>query len=810
MNHGYYPSDLPDEIPFPDQSHPIPQYYDPSLHLPDATPDLASANVARWFDQDVQAQNPSAKPNSRIRNRSTGEQQKHRRTRSGCYTCRQRRVKCGEERPTCERCRKGSRECVYPESTTSRKAGSGGAKLGQQRIPEEDEGSESSSDEYEDEEPDTPSTSQARGSSEKIRNPKSLKEHKAASRKQSKQALNHGRPGQGSFSPGQVKEKSMSPSTDDSGLQSRSTVFDRSGKSGSVSTATSADNPAWSKVRPDLQALLNYHQEHLNYHYYFFKHDASQFVHELLPEVALSYPPLLYALCGFAAYHQTVGRPGGKIPDFLQYYNEALALLRASLKAGEKHTPATMLTILQLAAFEEYLGDWVSLLSHQTFAKMILLELYTPANVMETETGRKILQWYARFDLFAGLMSGAQTGLGREWFKVSEEYYTRMAEENPKDVGYKIESNIAQHRVMAVEMALLFSKLPRGAISMEDFMTENKKISDYLQTWRANLDSHLLNPEHMVTQFKGDRDYDDIVDPYQPGGLFRGPLWTLNYMMIDWCAIDIMHKYQTCQLLQQPPPADLSRLALEQCRILEAIELWPESPPGAILPAQASLGIATLFLPKDDRHTMWCRRKLAKVESMGYIYPPTFRQKMADLWGIPDLNNWWLPNNEGYPAIVRNIRTFISERQSHPMASKTPKSSEAEDIRTIKSLFSKMNMLDHSPRTSNENSPENSGGMGQSPTPSDWSQQPKQQQQQVPIQHQQMVMGTDGGFGGMEGMMVQPQQQPMMMDAPMTGRGQQAMFGFGPQTSQMTAEYDGTIPDDGSSSSPYGNRYFSQ
>lgn len=44
---------------------------------------------------------------------------KHKRTRSGCFTCRARRVKCDESRPVCERCRKGGRGCLYPSPITS-------------------------------------------------------------------------------------------------------------------------------------------------------------------------------------------------------------------------------------------------------------------------------------------------------------------------------------------------------------------------------------------------------------------------------------------------------------------------------------------------------------------------------------------------------------------------------------------------------------------------------------------------------------------------------------------------------------------
>ena len=36
-----------------------------------------------------------------------------RRTRTGCLTCRQRRVRCGEERPVCKNCSRKSRDCQW-------------------------------------------------------------------------------------------------------------------------------------------------------------------------------------------------------------------------------------------------------------------------------------------------------------------------------------------------------------------------------------------------------------------------------------------------------------------------------------------------------------------------------------------------------------------------------------------------------------------------------------------------------------------------------------------------------------------------
>ncbi|KAL4897871.1 hypothetical protein BDV59DRAFT_51382 [Aspergillus ambiguus] len=48
------------------------------------------------------------------------EQRRHKRTRSGCFTCRSHRVKCDEARPVCNQCRKGNLDCVYPVLPMSR------------------------------------------------------------------------------------------------------------------------------------------------------------------------------------------------------------------------------------------------------------------------------------------------------------------------------------------------------------------------------------------------------------------------------------------------------------------------------------------------------------------------------------------------------------------------------------------------------------------------------------------------------------------------------------------------------------------
>lgn len=331
-------------------------------------------------------------------------------------------------------------------------------------------------------------------------------------------------------------------------------------------------------------------------------------------------------------------QPDGQIQDFLGYYNRSVSLLRKSLASGQRHTDATLLTILQLATIEvrysyswtrnihikadtlqEYLGDWVNLLGHQKAAYSMLTELYSVKSIMDNELQRKALAWYMRFDLFAGFMSGYETVLGREWFAANERYTNEQVNQHPESIHCRLEAAIAKHRVLALDMVLLFAKLPRGAISIQDFQKENDILAARISGLDKGLEPLMTDDRYFVESFKGapERDTDDIVDPYRPGGLMHGPLWTMNFLKMDWLGTRILHTYQTALIMQRQPPPNLPDMAFDICRLFEAIEYWPGSAPGSILSAQAGLGIAVIFLPQDKRHTMWCRRKLAKIESQG-------------------------------------------------------------------------------------------------------------------------------------------------------------------------------------------------
>lgn len=248
----------------------------------------------------------------------------------------------------------------------------------------------------------------------------------------------------------------------------------------------------------------------------------------------------------------------------------------------------------------------------------MLLELYSSETIMNNESSRKLLSWYSRFDVMSGMMSGYETVLARDWFTAVEFHYSEQASTYPQSLDYKIEATVAKHRLLAADLTVLFARFARGAISLEDFTTATNGFAEQIETWKENLDPAFKEDKYLVKTFEGRKpDPDDIVNPYLPGGMYKEPLFTFNFMLMDWYALNIVQKYKTASLLKQPPPLEVAHLALEICRLFEAVEYWPGSPQGSHLKAQGSLGLAIMFLPKDEKHIMWCRRKLARVESLG-------------------------------------------------------------------------------------------------------------------------------------------------------------------------------------------------
>ena len=74
----------------------------------------------------------------------------------------------------------------------------------------------------------------------------------------------------------------------------------------------------------------------------------------------------------------------------------------------------------------------------------------------------------------------------------------------------------------------------------------------------------------------------------------------------------------------------------------------------------------------------------------------TTRSRILESWGL-EASDWWLPNDEGCPRIVRSIKDFIRERET------APKDQVSEDLKEMRGVFGTLTISD-SPSSSDTTS----------------------------------------------------------------------------------------------------------
>ena len=259
----------------------------------------------------------------------------------------------------------------------------------------------------------------------------------------------------------------------------------------------------------------------------------------------------------------------------------------------------------------------MNLLSHQRAAHQIITDLFTPQTIMQSETHRKIISWYIRFDLFAGMMSGGTPILGREWFDACADFYKRQARDRPNDSGARFEDMFATSRLIATDIALLLASKVTGEKSHQQFGLEVQKLMTQMDEYGERLDNTFTDPSCFVKTFpKAPPPSDDeITDFRDPNFCLAGDLFSMNYILIDFWAMQLMFKLQLATTPSSQ--SELEAIALKKCKMFEAVDFSDQGPPGAVLGFQASLGIACLLLPKEQKYTDWARRKFALMEKHG-------------------------------------------------------------------------------------------------------------------------------------------------------------------------------------------------
>lgn len=238
---------------------------------------------------------------------------------------------------------------------------------------------------------------------------------------------------------------------------------------------------------------------------------------------------------------------------------------------------------------------------------------------MRSETHRKIISWYIRFEIFAGFMSGSATVLGREWHVACADFYSRQARDKPKDLGSLFEEKFAKSRLVATDIAILFAQKQSGVMGDMEFGTEVMQFMMKMDSMQDELENAFKDTRKYVKDFPNApaSDADSVVDGTDPNFLWADELFTWNFILIDFWAIYLLLKSQIAQFNPVVSGEEVVRTAFKVCKMFEALQYCDQNSAAMVLGAQASLGMAATCLPKDDTTIMWCRRKYAAIESYG-------------------------------------------------------------------------------------------------------------------------------------------------------------------------------------------------
>ncbi|PHH52983.1 Adhesion and hyphal regulator 1 [Ceratocystis fimbriata CBS 114723] len=632
------------------------------------------------------------------RRRSSGtDHVKHRRTRSGCYTCRTRRVKCDEGRPICERCRKGNRSCKYPDPDDKPRKGAKAAKpkgreefrlplikateyahflpsyhpLAFQKkgysadkgvtkletIPDLDDPEESLITGAQPPAPSAQHDPSADVAQNRTTNAGSSPNSSETSRKFS-----------ASVSPTDSTAASSAAEAD--GLPTRSLV-----------------SKTYSHLSSDMKDCLDWYHKNISHYHYCILSDSHEFFSVTLPRLALLDETLLYALVGFSAYLRSLANPNSSIKDFLVYFNRSISTLISHLKAREETSIVRLISVLQLATLEEYLGDWISVMGHQMAARHHILLLYNSGNFMETPVGRILLAWYSRFDCCVGIMGRFETALPNDWFiNFAEVMATRTAASLP-DTQLFIEEGASNLRLCSHEIAQLNYNATNNRITMEGYGAEHARILSMITSSFNTLVSRFDDPEYLIdfSQISYDVSPYQIVDLTDPKfKLYKGPFFASNVLRAEFHSIFMMLNFQQAMLDKKGSAyLDCQRHAYAICAIFEGIYRYPDAPKGALLPVQACLGLAALFFPQDSRHRSWLREMFALVETIGYIQSKSARKGMTKFFNDETIAQWWYPDEQGFTKILRSVRSYTDERNLHAQKWQ-------EELRDMNHIFSKL------------------------------------------------------------------------------------------------------------------------
>ncbi|KAK9458727.1 uncharacterized protein V1516DRAFT_116717 [Lipomyces oligophaga] len=544
-------------------------------------------------------------------------QPSHRRTRSGCYTCRKRRVKCDETRPICNRCKKGQRECLFPapRSTLSKRQRA----LEARRLRQSDSLAKQHSPTGKDVHTHSPILSSSLISTNLDDDTIILNT-----------SLTHESPLPTLFDP----QFSSSEAVQSSTRTSTDVSSPRSSTQASPINASGVLSKSESLSSMDVPALLAYHRRAICHRHYFLSLDPCGFFDYLL-DVSATCEPLMYALATFSAYHYALRHRDPDIEVVFENYDKAVKTLQRGL--NQAPDLRILSAILILACLEMYLGDVKNEIVHEDAAFHLVQSNYTMDNFFKDQYHSFLFGWLRYTDIRRSIASGASMVLQDPWH---DSHHSNVRQKAVQFYGSDSSPTIHLHKIHA-SIGLLWAKVCTIAEGRRSGKYTPKRLEDERR--------ELLEQGKIVFNNFGEKFFeeveirtptDDIVCPL----VFKEHDVGLSLILYyGWKIFFASHS--TLATTGHPlDPADPSEVASLCARIVAGFYATEQEYPGCLFVAHSYLCMAILYMP--SRLYEWTCRILAHIRSEGYFFPEQVRHQMAMRWKRPELLGDWLDGPE--------------------------------------------------------------------------------------------------------------------------------------------------------------------
>ncbi|KAK9370558.1 hypothetical protein V1509DRAFT_616166 [Lipomyces kononenkoae] len=547
---------------------------------------------------------------------------RHKRTRSGCYTCRKRRVKCDELRPICNRCRKGDRECQFPPErlTMSKKHRAQQARKLLRTA--------------------AAATSSATTTHEAIvdNGPSFDKSVPGVIKEEEEQRL--------SVSSEEDLELSTVRPEQDQNLYiqmaphsntSTSTPNTASTISGTCTTPVACSTfDDFPNVPPDIAHLFRYHRENITHCHYFLSTDPIQFFDKLLMNAHTS-PPLMYAFAAFTSYHYALRHGERYLEDMFGYYEECVKVLRSAIENPDLNV---MIAILILSCVEMYLGDVSNEIQHQDAVFSLFQSQYTPETAFETDLHIYFFIWLRLIDIRRSIFSGRYMALDRKWYGVHRQTVHARWLTLLTDIDWRIHTAVIAVGNLYSELCDFAANVRKNLISGTRATRQLEMLRVKSRTWFESLDPELFETVELPD------DHSLTIEDMQLAPPICYKYWQIGFLCLIFNSWKLYFSsysaLSTTGTIQDP--SGTSEIAVLMARIFSGLEAIENIHPGTPFAGHNYLCLAASFMP--DRLHGWMRRKMAQIQAQGYNFPEQIRIQIASTWENDDLYRGWLEGIE--------------------------------------------------------------------------------------------------------------------------------------------------------------------